>query len=96
VTQILTNLLVDQLKTRDLDLNGRRIVNCAASKDQADVVIRKELTSGYATKAELDQAKTDLSVGLTVTITTAPLTGGGTTGSMTFFNGRLVAQVQAT
>ena len=34
--------------------------------------------------------------GLTVTITTAALTGGGTQGSMTFTNGILTAQTQAT
>lgn len=37
-----------------------------------------------------------LAGGLSVTITTAPLTGGGTTGSMTFTNGILTAQVPAT
>lgn len=37
-----------------------------------------------------------LAVGLSVTITTAPLTGGGATGSMTFTNGVLTAQTQAT
>lgn len=35
-------------------------------------------------------------LGLTATITTAPLTLGGTTGSMTFVNGILTAQTQAT
>ena len=34
--------------------------------------------------------------GLSVTITTAPVTGGGATGSMTFTNGVLTAQTQAT
>jgi hypothetical protein len=34
--------------------------------------------------------------GLSLTITTAPLTGGGTPGSMTFRNGILVAQTPAT
>lgn len=34
--------------------------------------------------------------GLSVTITTAPITGGGTTGSMTFTNGVLTAQTPAT
>lgn len=34
--------------------------------------------------------------GLSVTITTAPITGGGATGSMTFTNGILTAQTQAT
>jgi hypothetical protein len=34
--------------------------------------------------------------GLTVVITTAALTGGGVQGSMTFQNGILVAQTQAT
>lgn len=34
--------------------------------------------------------------GLTVVITTAPVTGGGVAGSMTFTNGVLTAQVQAT
>lgn len=37
-----------------------------------------------------------LSGGLSVTITTAPLTGGGTPGSMTFTAGILTAQVAAT
>jgi hypothetical protein len=35
-------------------------------------------------------------LGLTATITTAALTGGGTQGSMTFVNGILTAQTQAT
>jgi len=39
---------------------------------------------------------TSLSSGLSVTITTAPVTGGGATGSMTFTNGILTAQTQAT
>lgn len=34
--------------------------------------------------------------GLSVTITTAPITGGGATGSMTFTNGVLTAQTPAT
>jgi len=34
--------------------------------------------------------------GLSVTITTAPVTGGGVAGSMTFTNGVLTAQTQAT
>lgn len=34
--------------------------------------------------------------GFTGTITTAALTGGGAQGSMTFQNGRLISQVQAT
>ena len=37
-----------------------------------------------------------LGSGLSVTVTTAALTGGGTTGSMTFTNGVLTAQVAAT
>lgn len=37
-----------------------------------------------------------LNPGITVTITTAALTGGGAQGSMTFQNGILVAQTQAT
>jgi hypothetical protein len=37
-----------------------------------------------------------LSPGITVTITTAKLTGGGTTGSMTFKKGILVDQTKAT
>lgn len=39
---------------------------------------------------------TDISGGLSVTITTAKLTSGGTNGSMTFTNGILTAQIQAT
>jgi hypothetical protein len=39
---------------------------------------------------------TDISGGLSVTITTAKLTSGGTNGSMTFVNGILTAQTQAT
>jgi hypothetical protein len=35
-------------------------------------------------------------LGLTATITTAPVTPGGATGSMTFVNGILTAQTQAT
>lgn len=37
-----------------------------------------------------------LNIGLSVTITTAKLTSGGTEGSMTFTNGLLTAQTQAT
>jgi hypothetical protein len=37
-----------------------------------------------------------LQAGFTGTITTAPLTGGGTTGSMTFENGVLIDQTPAT
>lgn len=37
-----------------------------------------------------------LPTGLTVTITTAPITSGGSTGSMTFTGGILTAQTQAT
>jgi hypothetical protein len=37
-----------------------------------------------------------LSTGISVTITTAKLTSGGTNGSMTFTNGILTAQTQAT
>jgi hypothetical protein len=35
-------------------------------------------------------------VGISATITTAKLTGGGVNGSMTFVNGILTAQTQAT
>lgn len=44
----------------------------------------------------LAQNKDDNLPGLTVVITTAPVTGGGAAGSMTFQNGILVAQTQAT
>lgn len=37
-----------------------------------------------------------LNSGLSITITTAPLTGGGAAGSMTFENGRLVDSTPAT
>lgn len=37
-----------------------------------------------------------VTVGATVTVTTAALTGGGTQGSQTFVNGLLISQVQAT
>lgn len=40
--------------------------------------------------------KVGLSGGLSVTITTAKLTGGGANGSMTFTNGILTAQTAAT
>lgn len=46
--------------------------------------------SGRITEAQLPSA------GISVTITTAALTGGGSTGSMTFTNGILTGQVQAT
>lgn len=39
---------------------------------------------------------TAIDAGITVTITTAKLTGGGTNGSMTFTNGILTAQTPAT
>lgn len=38
----------------------------------------------------------NLSAGFSGTIVTAPLTGGGTAGSMTFENGILVSEVAAT
>lgn len=46
--------------------------------------------SGQITQAQLPAA------GITATITTAQLTVGGAQGSMTFVNGQLVGQVQAT
>lgn len=45
-----------------------------------------------ATSAQVNQ----LAVGLSTTITTAKLTGGGANGSMTFTNGVLTAQTAAT
>lgn len=51
------------------------------------------LVSGIsASAAQINQ----LGSGLSVTITTAKLTGGGANGSMTFTNGVLTAQVAAT
>ena len=53
-----------------------------------------EFLTGYdATTGSFSQATT---TGLSVTITTAALTSGGTQGSMTFTNGLLTAQVPAT
>jgi hypothetical protein len=55
-------------------------------------------TDGTVTPLQLgsDLAQLDASKGLSVTITTAKLTGGGANGSMTFTNGRLTAQTAAT
>lgn len=44
----------------------------------------------------LSDLSAKISVGHDATITTAPLTGGGTSGSMTFVSGVLVDQTQAT
>jgi hypothetical protein len=49
-----------------------------------------------ATTAATARTNLGLGSGLTVTITTAALTGGGATGSMTFTNGILTAQTPAT
>lgn len=50
-----------------------------------------------ATKGYVDTSVAGvLAGGLSVTITTAKLTGGGTNGSMTFTNGILTAQTAAT
>jgi hypothetical protein len=49
-----------------------------------------------ATVAAVNALQTAIGGGITVTITTAALTGGGTQGSMTFTNGVLTAQTQAT
>ena len=53
--------------------------------------------TGTQTLSTISDAGTAASQsGLSVTITTAPITGGGTTGSMTFTNGVLTAQTPAT
>ena len=53
--------------------------------------------TGTQTLATISDAGTAASQsGLTVVITTAPVTAGGVSGSMTFTNGVLTAQVQAT
>lgn len=53
--------------------------------------------TGTQTLSTISDAGTAASQsGLSVTITTAPVTGGGATGSMTFTNGVLTAQVPAT
>lgn len=53
--------------------------------------------TGTQTLATISDAGTAASQsGLSVVITTAPVTGGGTTGSMTFTNGVLTAQTPAT
>ena len=49
-----------------------------------------------ATTASGARTNLGLGSGLSVTITTAPITLGGTTGSMTFTNGILTAQTAAT
>jgi hypothetical protein len=56
------------------------------------------ITRGGTGAANAADARTNLGLGsgLSTTITTAKLTGGGVNGSMTFVNGILTAQVQAT
>jgi len=56
------------------------------------------ITSGGTGANTASGARTNLGLGsgLSVTITTAKLTTGGTNGSMTFTNGILTAQTQAT
>ena len=67
----------------------------ASDRDRANhtgTQLLSTISDVTATPAEVNQ----LAVGLSVTITTAPLTGGGSTGSMTFANGVLTAQTPAT
>lgn len=60
-------------------------VGTAGGYDRVVVNAYGQVTSGTASVA-----------GLTAVITTAKLTGGGVNGSMTFIDGRLTAQTQAT
>lgn len=55
------------------------------------------LSAEQATQAaDIATIQAELAAGLSVTVTTAKLTTGGADGSMTFTNGLLTAQVQAT
>lgn len=75
----------------DLTDNGDTTIHYHAS-DRA-----RANHTGTQTLATISDAGTAASQsGLSVTITTAPITGGGTTGSMTFTNGVLTAQTPAT
>lgn len=57
----------------------------------------RRLFNAFNNNAEaLAAVQADLPAGLSVTITTSALTGGGTEGSMKFVNGILVAQTPAT
>lgn len=75
----------------DLTDSGESILHYHAS-DRA-----RANHTGTQTLSTISDAGTAASQsGLSVTITTAPVTGGGATGSMTFTNGVLTAQTQAT
>jgi hypothetical protein len=93
-----------------LDLNNNPIQNVAAPVAPTDALNLGTAEAKYApsvTGPQLDVGGSNSlkgvtylytwkNKGLSVTITTAKLTGGGTNGSMTFTAGLLTAQVQAT
>lgn len=58
--------------------------------------VASDNSTKIATTAQVQSAILAALNGLTIVITTAALTGGGTQGSMTFTNGLLTAQVPAT
>ena len=76
------------------DFTGSNL-NQLVTRNHSDLQSMQGGTSGerYHLTAAQHSAVTS---GITVVITTAPLTGGGTTGSMTFTNGILTAQTPAT
>ena len=88
------NKLTLSFKWTLLDFTGSNITDIAAKSHQnldnlqgGSSTERYHITSTQATA---------ISSGLSVTITTAPVTAGGATGSMTFTNGVLTAQTPAT
>lgn len=96
--------------SNDFSVNGNNVQNVAdpvAATDALNLQTAEAKYSPTVVGPQLDVGgKTPLKgltylyswrqKGLSVTITTAKLTGGGTNGSMTFVNGLLVASTQAT
>jgi len=68
---------------------GRSTAGAGAGEEIALTAAGRALIAGANAAAQ--RTTLGLGSGLSVTITTAPLTGGGTTGSMTFTNGVLTA-----
>lgn len=89
----------DLTADRTIAIAANGIVNSLLAQMPANT-LKGNNTGGVANAADLTVAQTltllGLSGGITIVITTAALTGGGTTGTMTFTNGILTAQTQAT
>ena len=86
--------LSKELKWTSLDFTGSNLTSIV-TKNHNDLS-SKQGGSGTEYYHLTAAQHTTIGSGLSVTITTAPVTGGGTTGSMTFTNGILTAQTPAT